>query len=265
MRKIITAAFVLVLVYTPSRMAQQTVYSPPPASASVLAGIKFSAASPVNEAYRAEFDRCDKENIFKGRTMTGFRKCSGDPNRVKALLRFPDQTIFFESKLSLDIDGSQKACTSPGLADLCATWFAWDNLPEPQRYVDSDIYPYVVIPISGSNASNNKEFRNRTGINKGDLGVVVFKDKVVPVFVADGGPYNKLGEGSQALFKALGEDRCVVMSSTGHCEKYKDFSIPSGVLVFLFPNSKIVGLKPVNALEKIRVEALARFARLKQG
>jgi hypothetical protein len=85
------------------------------------------------------------------------------------------------------------------------------------------------------------------------------------VFVADGGPYNKLGEGSQALFKALGEDRCSQMSQDGHCEKYRDFSIPSGVLVFLFPNSKIVGLTPANALEKIRFEALARFERLKHN
>lgn len=263
MRKIICAAFILVLIYTPARLAQLTPYTPPPSSASVLEGIKFTSASPLNEAYRAEFDRCDRENIFKGRTMVGFRKCSNDPNRVKALLKFPDRTIFFESKLSLDIDGSRKACSSPGLADLCTTWFTWANLPEPQRYVDSDIYPFVVIPIAGSNASNNLEFRTRTGIKKGDLGVVVFKDKIVPVFVADGGPYNKLGEGSEALFKALGEDRCKLMSHDGHCEQYRDFSIPSGVLVFLFPDSRIEGLTPANALERIRVEALARFERLK--
>jgi hypothetical protein len=82
--------------------------------AQVLAGINFDSATPVDESYRAEFDRCDRENKFKNQTMTGFRKCSQDKNRVNALLKFSNGVIFFESKLSLDIDGSWKACNSAG-------------------------------------------------------------------------------------------------------------------------------------------------------
>lgn len=241
----------------------QVDYVPPPASAGALTGIKFSSATPVDENYRREFDKCDQQNTFKGKAMTGFRKCSGDPNRARALLKFPDGTIFFESKLGLDIDGSWKACNDAGLTDLCPTWMSWPNLPVPKRYVDSDIFPYVVIPIAGLSGGDT-EFRDKTGLKQGDLGVVVFKDKIVPVFIADGGPHNKLGEGSNALFKGLGEDRCREWGANGHCRKYKNASIERGVLTFLFPNSRISGLNPENALEKVRAEALAKFERLKQ-
>jgi hypothetical protein len=122
----------------------------------------------------------------------------------------------------------------------------------------------VVIPIAGPNTRDSQEFRDKTGINKGDLGIVVYKDKIVPVFVADGGPYNKLGEGSSALFKALGEDRCRLWRADGHCERYRDFSIPGSVLFFLFPNSKLDDINPENALDRIRSEALKRFEELKR-
>lgn len=258
MKSLVAAAMMLAALY----VAPPPAYTPPPASASVLRDVDFAAARPLDENYRAEFDRCDRENIFRGVRMTGFRRCSTDPNRVRALLRFPNGTIFFESKMGLDIDGSRKACTDPGLADLCATWFRWPGLTGNARFVDSDKFPYVVIPIANQRGRSDPEFRDKTGVDQGDLGVVVFRDKVVPVFVADGGPHNKLGEGSAALFREVGQDRCRRVGSGGHCEHYLDASIERGVLFFLFPGSRIQGLTPDNALEKIRSEALRRFAEL---
>jgi hypothetical protein len=237
-------------------------YTPPAASASALREVDFAAARPLDEDYRAQFDRCDRENIFRGVTMTRFRRCTDDPNRVRALLKFPNGTVFFESKMGLDIDGSRKACTDPGLADLCETWFSWPGLTGNARFVDSDKFPYVVIPIAGLHDRSDPEFRDKTGVDKGDLGVVVFRDKVVPVFVADGGPHNKLGEGSAALFRELGQDRCRRAGDGGHCERYRDVSIEGGVLFFIFPGSRIPGLKPDTAPEGIRREALRRFAEL---
>lgn len=239
-------------------------YSPPPASVAVLTGIKFETATPVDESYRAEFDRCDRENIFNGQRMKRFRKCSSDKNRVQALLRFPNGAIFFESKLSLDIDGSWKACNSAGSTDQCPTWFKWANQPGTAAHVDADKYPYVAIPIAGLGGINDQEFRQKTGLNKGDIGVVVYKDKVVPVFIADGGPHNKLGEGSTALLKAIGEDRCLLWRD-GHCERFHDVSVAGKVLFFLFPNSKLPDFTPENALEKVNAAALRRFEELKSA
>lgn len=262
MKILISTIVIFLALYGAPRPVQRTGYTPPATSAGVLRDVDFAAARPLDEDYRAQFDRCDRENIFRGVRMTGFRRCNTDPNRVRALLKFPNGAVFFESKMGLDIDGSKKACTDPGLADLCATWFRWPGLSGNARFVDSDKFPYVVIPIANQRGRSDPEFRDKTGVDQGDLGVVVFRDKVVPVFVADGGPHNKLGEGSAALFRELGQDRCRRMGREGHCELYHDVSIEGRVLFFLFPGSKIQGLTPENALETVRREALRRFAEL---
>lgn len=262
MRTLLTTTVMLLALYGAPRTVQPPRYAPPPASAGVLRDVDFASARPLDEDYRAQFDRCDRENIFRGVRMTGFRRCSTDPNRVRALLKFQNGAVFFESKMGLDIDGSKKACTDPGLADLCATWFRWPGLSGNARFVDSDKFPYVVIPIANQRGRSDHEFRDKTGVDQGDLGVVVFRDKVVPVFVADGGPHNKLGEGSAALFRELGQDRCRRTGPGGHCQLYRDVSIEGRVLFFLFPGSRIQGLTPENAPEKIREEALRRFAEL---
>jgi hypothetical protein len=261
MKSLIIGA-VLLLAASGATAPQPPVYTPPPASAGAVRDVDFSLARPLDEDYRAQFERCDRENIFRGARMKGFRRCSTDPNRVRALLKFPNGAVFFESKMGLDIDGSHKACSDPGSADQCPTWFRWPGLTGNASFVDSDKFPYVVIPIAGPSAQRGREFRNKTGVGAGDLGVVVFRDKVVPVFVADGGPHNKLGEGSAALFRELGEDRCRRTGPGGHCERYLDASIERGVLFFIFPGSKIQGLTPENALETVRREALRRFAEL---
>lgn len=262
MKKLVLHIFVLLVVLTVTpdmALAQSITYTPPSQSATLLKDIQFNQAVPVDEAYRKQFELCDQENTFNGEEMQGFRKCSGDPNNVKALLKFPDETIFFESKLSLDIDGSWKACNDPGLVDLCPTSYSWKGLVGNKKFVDSDKFPFIVIPTT------SPEFSNKTRIGIGDLGIVVFKDKVIPVFVADGGPFNKLGEGSPALFREVGEDRCTKRSSDGNCTNFRNTSIVGKVLFFVFPRSKISNLNPDNALGKVKSEALSRFQKLKKA
>lgn len=266
--------------FLPTVALAQSSYSPPSQSASILENVPFDQAIPIDESYRREYERCDQENIFEGVTMTGFRRCSQDKNNVKALLRFPDNTVFFEAKLSLDIDGSWKACKGgSGPTDQCPTAFNWPGITEkPNRYVDPDNYPYIVIPTwNVSTGRVDRKFRDRTGVNLGDVGVVVYKDKVVPIFVADGGPHNKLGEGSSVLLELIGEDRCLDWRTDGrtrsnkrwtsnrYCTKYKNTSVSGKVLFFIFPQSKIAGIKPDNAIAKIESEALKRFQNLQSS
>jgi hypothetical protein len=262
--------------------AQTTAYTPPSQSAIALTGIPFDQAVPLDETYRKEFDKCDTSDTFKGKVMPSSRKCSGDRNNAKALLKFPDNTIFWESKLSLDIDGSWLACKGSGApTSQCPTSFSWKTeTRKPNKFVDPDNFPYIVIPTTEVDGSNDKEFRNKTGINMGDLGIVIYKDKIVPVFVADGGPHNKLGEGSSLLHKLIDEDKCkpgmwrndgttlpdkIKWTSDIYCKKYINKSTSSQVLSFVFPGSRteIVGLTPIQALAKIQSEAPKRFAKLK--
>ena len=86
--------FLFLTTFANTALAQSTIYTPPSLSANVLKDIQFKQAVPLNEDYRKQFELCDKENTFNGETMKGFRKCSGDPNNVKALLKFPDNTVF---------------------------------------------------------------------------------------------------------------------------------------------------------------------------
>ncbi|TRU82557.1 MAG: hypothetical protein EWV76_14335 [Microcystis novacekii Mn_MB_F_20050700_S1] len=261
----------------------QVSYTPPTQSASVLQDIPFNQAVPVDEAYRKEFENCDKKGTFFGLSVPNNRSCQGDPNKVKAILKFPDGTIFYESKMSLDRDGSWIACKGDkSLNDLCSTSFPWPNINKiPDKYVDSDNIPYIVNPIVNFQRKVDRRFQNKTGTDLGDLGIVIYKDKIVPVFIADHGPYNKLGEGSARVHELIGEDKCKTgkrrtdgktrpdvekrWTSDTYCEDHKDVSVDDKVLFFIFPNSKISDLSPSNAVAKINAEALKRFENLKDN
>ena len=262
----------------------QVSYTPPTQSASVLQDIPFNQAVPVDEAYRKEFEKCDKNDTFRGFSLPIIRRCKNDPNNVKALLKFSDGTIFIESKLSLDIDGSWLACKGQGApTSQCPTSFNWPTeTQEPNKFVDPDNFAYIVNPtfnFQSSDTGGNKLFEKKTGVKLGDLGVVVYKDKVVPVFIADSGPYNKLGEGSSLLHQLIGEDKCKAGKrrtdgktrpdkrwiSDVYCTDYKNVSVDDKVLFFIFPNSKIPNLSPSNAVAKINAEALKRFEKLKNN
>ncbi len=171
---VIVGSLLFFLSWLNGEALAQTTYTPPSQSATVLTGIPFDQAVTLDETYRKEFDKCDTSDIFKGKSMLGGRKCSGDKNNAKALLKFPDGTIFWESKLSLDIDGSWLACKGSGApTSQCPTSFNWSTeTQKPNKYVDPDNFPYIVIPTTNTDGSNDREFRNKTGIDMGDLGIV---------------------------------------------------------------------------------------------
>ncbi len=80
---------------------------------------------------------------------------------------------------------SMTALTDPGIS----------NPRSPQKYVDSEKIPYVVLPAGGSG-----------GARLGDFATVVHlaSGKVVHAIYADVGPRGEYGEGSMALASSLG-------------------------------------------------------------
>ena len=138
---IIFGTFLFFSICLGSKAFAQTTYTPPSQSATVLTDIPFDQAVPLDETYRKEFDKCDTSDTFKGKLMVGGRKCSGDKNNAKALLKFPNGTIFWESKLSLDIDGSWLACKGSGApTSQCPTSFNWSTETlKPNKFVDPEI------------------------------------------------------------------------------------------------------------------------------
>lgn len=273
--RLIKSAFVFCLCA--AAVYSQT-YSPADKeSAKQVAKIDFTKAVNIDAAYKASFDKCDQ--------TTGKKGCFKDPNKLRKLARFGDRAIFFDSKMSLDLDGSYVACNcnkNIGRSDQCSTSYTWKAFPleydkkHPEKFcpfykndyfVDSNKIPFIVIPGRFGNhfQINNKPYGNEF---VGDLGIVIYKGKLVPVFVVDSGPYFRIGEGSAALFRELGADRCYKYDGK-QCLSFEkgNYSIGSNVLFFIFPNSKIDKkiLNKDNAVELINELAMKKFAELEKS
>jgi hypothetical protein len=196
--------------------------------------------------------------------------CKGDPSRLTRLEKIDakgDQpaAILFEAKLSRDDDGSPKACNNPGTTDQCGTSLMLKPTaaqPCPAALtkkkgagpyclpVNAAEIPYVVIPGFGPKGIDSGEFRRRTGVVMGDLGVVIAQGKVIPVIVADVGPAYKIGEGSEALLSMI--------SSTG-----KPTTITHGVQYVVFPGTSIGHDTSADTLgDDVKEKAMALYKRL---
>jgi len=264
------------------RLGDQAVIQPAPSSKLTT---KFRThPKPLLRSYAAQFKRCDESNYFNGRRMKGMGKCRhADPglrdlNNLKGFYGFPDGSIMYSAKLSLDVDGGYAPCnTLGGKSDQCPTTYEYKKLSRADRklpdwrrqWVTSDLVPYIVLPYDSRRPgpptdADSVEFRKRTKIKIGDVGVVIHEGKVIPVLIADGGPHNKIGEGSLALFDRLGSSRCAkrLPSDQRFCKKVKNWSLGKNVTTIMFPNSRIKGLTPSNTNAKVKEVALRRYRAL---
>lgn len=225
----------------------------PVRAAPLSAQPELVAGEPVDEGYRRDFGVCDRTDTFRGRTVHG---CRDDPNAVTMLRRRPDGTIAYLSKLAVDLDGSPFACSADhGATDQCPTSLMLPDGRGGEVPVDADAVPYVVIPWAGPSDMRGR-FTALTGVGVGDFGYVRYRGVTVPVIVADTGPFEKLGEGSLALHRALGRELCAARERGGVCTRVVDpmESIDGGVLTVLFPGSARAGLTPATIGRTIRAE-----------
>jgi hypothetical protein len=102
----------------------------------------------------------------------------------------PGGALYFDSKLSLDLDGSP--FWNQDIPDSQPqTSVKWEDGVD----VDSNVYSYFVLPGN---------FWNVNGFREGDIGVVIFGMRVVFACFVDSGPQKSLGEGSINLHRELG-------------------------------------------------------------
>lgn len=227
-------------------------YTPPVKSAPLVKGIDFERGLEVGAEFKQKFDECDAG------------PCASDKNGVKTIRRFPNGTIFYEAKLSLDTDGTRFYGDQGDEAHQDGTSLSIDDQP-----TDSNVIPFIVLP--------GGQFRPEMGLELGDVAMIIKDDKQIPAIVADIGPYGPpayhgevfywLGEGSIALHEGIGHHvRKLVADGPdkGKLAGVADESISDGVLYFVFPHSKPEGLTRANALEKIRAAAIERYNALKQ-
>jgi hypothetical protein len=233
--------------------AAQAVYTPPPSSAAAVAGVDFAAARPIGERFSARFRECDTRSTCDGRPLRF--NCRLDPSHNTVLLRLPDGTIFFDGKMGLDADGSPISRRNATGTDQPETSFRFEVAGRPS--VDADKIPFIVLPGGG--------FAAKLGLQQGDLAAVVFNGKVVFSLVADSGPTCKIGEGSIQLHEELGHRVCLARNGRQECTRLRNVGIEKGVLYFVFPRSKIAGLTPANAKQRIAEEGARLFTALRGG
>jgi hypothetical protein len=218
-------------------------------------GVNLLPGTEISEDYRHQFDLCDTDGRFRGHSAHG---CRDDPNQTTALRRLPSGAIAYSAKLAVDLDGSPFACGPDHThSDQCPTSLMLPGPRDSEIPVDADRIPYVVIPEAGP-ADVHGEFGRLTGVQVGDFGVVFAKGRIVPVIVADTGPYSKLGEGSLALHRALGRELCTVRDRQGICRHMIEpmESVSGEVVTILFPGSARNDLTPVNIAGIVAREGL---------
>ncbi|HKG58357.1 MAG TPA: glycoside hydrolase family 75 protein [Pyrinomonadaceae bacterium] len=220
----------------------QAQYTPPPRSAEAVQGVPWTKAVAAGNKFRNRFRECETRNTCDGKRLK--YGCRRDPSRNTAILRFRDGTIFFDGKMGLDADGSPYSRNTPGQTDQPETSYRYAVPGKPS--VDADKVPFIVIPQGGFDAN--------LGVEVGDVAAVIYEGKVSYALVADLGPKCKIGEGSIQLHEELGHKVCRARNAAGECTNLNNLGIGSGVLYFIFPSSKITGLTPANAVQRIREE-----------
>ena len=199
-------------------------FTPPDASAAVCENVPFDTASDTAMDNKAEFDAFDQ-------TPEGVN----DPSRCKALLAFPDGTIFWSSKMAIDGDGP-----AAGSGRLCGTQLDPEDGQNDTSFhfcgtdqgLSSEAVPFIVLPEG--------TFRTNTGLELGDVALVIYKDKIAAAICGDIGPSRKIGEGSIRLHEALhppAPDPCSERQPDGSCKRILNDSIDEDVLFFVFPKS----------------------------
>jgi hypothetical protein len=253
--------FTLLFLALPAT-AQQEAYRVPTASQVLVKDVPWNSARSIGDAFSQIFKRCDaakKTDNFScpntrkpGKTIKG--GCASDPNLNHVLFRFPDNTIFFDAKMSVDADGSDYAKKRDGDGVNQSE----TSLKIGGKSLDAAKIPFIVVPQNEATATS---FKTETGIGLGDIAVVIYKDKIVYAIVADEGPSCRLGEGSMNLHEKLGHHIC----RNAACSEIRDVSIEKDVLYFVFPNSdirKTIGLTLANLNQKIEIEGKRLFDKL---
>lgn len=225
-------------------------FTPPSASAGPCEGIPFQTAVDVAVENKRSFDECDK-------TPKGKK----DPSKCRALLKFPDGTIFWSSKMAIDADGP-----AAGPNRLSGSQLDRDSGQDDTTFhykgtrqgLSSETIPFIVLP--------GGTFRKNTGLSLGDVAVVIFKDKITAAICGDLGPIKKIGEGSIRLHEALhppAPDPCSLRNPDGSCKRILNASIEQDVLVFAFAHSSPADLSPTNLESKVKERAFSLFNQLR--
>jgi len=234
-------------------------FQPPAASKPLLDGIPFDEATDTAAKAKARYDAFDKTTAGKS-----------DPSKCKAILKFPDGTIFWSSKMAVDADGAPSKPGRPNGKELDPgsgddeTSLTFSN----GDFLSSEAHHYIVLAQSWKTNGESTGEPFHPDLSLGDVAIVIFKDKITAAICGDLGPNRKIGEGSIRIhedFHPPAPDPCKKRDATdNHCLRILNASIEEDVLYFVFPNSGFGGSLTSGTIESlVKERAFARFNQLK--
>lgn len=235
----------------PFSAGNQSAFKVPDDSVKLVQGIDFSKAVSVGQKFVSKFAISDKG----GDSDNHIGDAHKDPSLCDQILKFPDGTVFFSAKMAIDSDGSPRAG-------------AMDDTGDPHtslRYVDggsvnAEEVPYFVLPQLDKFTKD--DFISELGLKLGDYGVVIHKNKIAGAFVADEGPFFKIGEASIRVHELL--EPAPAPWKTAAKKRIRDASVERDVLYFVFPRTRDMdGLTPSNAEAEVMKRAMAFFEKFR--
>jgi hypothetical protein len=230
----------------------------------------------IDEDLRRDFLDCDRSDRFQGRPLAPHSGCKKNPNNLQALIKLPNGAIFMEAHLNLDLAGSKVACSRPNPRfEDCATFLddpkvaieAYEKIAETWEslFLANETTPFITIPLpAGNERENPRSFTETTGLQIGDLGVVFYRDHMVPVIIGNAGPAHQALAGSLGLFEEIGVSRCRAWSDDKkiRCDSARRYGLGATVVTVMFPGSKLEEIRPLNAADKVRVAAFEQLAQI---
>lgn len=226
----------------------------PQESADVVQGIDFATAESVGANFVEKFGTSDSG----GDLGRGIKDAGGGPSLCNRILRFPDGTIFFSARMAIDSDGSPRAAAIDDTGDPNTSQRYSDSI---RTSVNAEKVPYFVLPQFDKFAK--EDFIADLGLKLGDYGVVIHKGKITGAFVADEGPFYKIGEASIRTHERLQPATPSPWNSSAKT-KVRNASVDRDVLYFVFPRTADMdGLNPTNAENAVTARAMAYFDKFK--
>ena len=239
-------------------------YEPPAKSRKLLDGVRFDRVQRVGHKYTERFARWDATDA--GRT---------DPSLCRGLYKFPDNVLFWESKMAVDADGATtpSVLKSSSGSQIKTSYCFSDAARTP---VNAEIVPYFVVPtfddpkrakpgkpFEGSRDRFAKDFKLRLG----NLGVVIFGGRITGAILADEGPAMKIGEASIRVHELIRKSGAPWKGDPAK-KILLDASEEKGVLYFVF-NDTLFDIdafgpgKQKKMAAAIRKAAMDRFDKMK--
>ncbi len=233
--------------FSPLQTLRHMLPSVPEQSAATLGNIDLSSFQPLQNRLDlyASYDREHE---------------SGDPSNCRFLGKLQSGVVLGCAKLAIDGDGIAKA---PGFRSGTQLDPA-DGQNDTSfhiggRALSSEKHPFYVLP--------GGLFRQQSGLELGDLCVVVYNGCISAAVFGDIGPWDKLGEGSIFLHEGLAAggapDPCSRRNPDGSARLIRNSSISGNVIFVGFPKSAIP-LDWDEAPDQIREAAYGLLAALRK-